>query len=224
MFGRRIAMALSALLLWIQPASSREMKTHPLTVSIHEAVRPTVEAACRQAHLPDIKKCIRKFLKEASDTLRQCKVRFSLKGPVGRFGSRQHPDESPSANITDASKLEEVHQLPADVKIVSKITHCVEEDIQTGNPGCAFRPPNLRKTVIVTVPFFSGHDGILWAHEYGHTAGLFHRFKQGDTNLMTPCRITTDSTDIDEDQCGHFRVGTLPHPTGQGSSDQCPNH
>jgi hypothetical protein len=220
MLGRCSALALSALLLWIQPASARQrMTTQPLTVSIHDAVRPTLEARCRQALHPDLEGCIRQILKEASEVVKTCKVRFSLRGTIGRITSQQAP-----ADIGDAATLEKVHQLPPDVKIVNKITHCADEDIKPGELGCAFRPPGLRKTVIVTVPIFTGHDGILWAHEYGHTTGLLHRFRQGNENLMTPCGITTFSTAVEADECQNFRAGTLQHPNVQGSGDQCPHN
>ena len=110
--------------------------------------------------------------------------------------------------------------MPADVKIVNSITYCAGEDVKTGEFGCAWRPSGLQKTVIVTAPIFTGHDGILWAHEYGHTTGLLHRFEQDKKNLMTPCGITVSSKTVNDDECRHFVAGAVKHPP-QGTGDLC---
>ena len=191
------AILLLSLLVWVEPASAQAesasaQKVYSLTVSIHAGVT---------SPLPPEK--VEQILEKASDILRNdnnqnCNVKFELKGPI-------HPFTSGSARITDASTLEAVHRVPADVKVVQRIDFCV------GQPpffGCAWRPERRRKTVIVTVDAlgFPGLLPVVWAHEFGHTTGLPHRNDVEDLALMRPT-IKAFHTKINSDECRRFRAG-----------------
>lgn len=189
---------LLSLLLWIEPATAQDVTVHPLKVSVHEAINS-----------PSIQNTVEGILKEASRLLQtqdddkdvSCNVELKLDGQVTTFGS------SPAvpADIKDAKSLEAVHQVPADVKIVRSITFCVGEP--QGVFGCSWRPKGLRKTMIVTlVGTGSGMEGVLWAHEFGHTTGLMHRKDRDGLALMTP-EIEAFHRDVTKKECRQFIAG-----------------
>lgn len=200
------AILLLGLPLWAEQATAE--KVHQLTVSIHEGVYSEWSP-----------NTVEDILKKASNTLQQhdCDVRFELKGPITRFTS-----ESAPADISDASTLELVHRVPADVKVVHSITFCVGEKREVS--GCAWRPKGRPKTVIVTSQSSLSLDGIgpvLWAHEFGHTTGLLHRYEKENLNLMTPCGLETFNTHVNKKECRHFLAGPVRHyPPGLGP--MCP--
>lgn len=204
--GRCSAIVLLGLALWTGPASAQEVIVHKLTVAIHEAVRA-----------PLAQKDIETILKHASDLVQhnKCKVGFELKGPITTFNSAP-------ADIKSAADLEAVHSVPADVKIVRSITFCVGQINTEGFLGCAWRPEGRQKTVVVSITGSLPKMGIasrVWAHEFGHTTGLLHRFQAGNMSLMTPCEIEAYSAQLNQDECNHFRAGPLPsYPAGQGDA------
>lgn len=217
--GRRSAIYLSGLLLWIGPAPAEEIKIHPLTVSIQETVRRVIEAKCRRFLDLDIEGCIKKVLKDASDKLQQgsdeqpgCKVGFRLKGQITTF-------KYPGPDITNAQRLEAAHHVRADIKIVRSVTYCVGEQHPAGYYGCSWRPKG-RKTVIVIGPLSGAPDDVLWAHEFGHTTGLLHRYDERNQNLMTPCDLSGATKEVNTDECRHLIAGPVKHPPQGG--DECP--
>jgi len=180
--------------------------THWLTVSIHPDVSP-----------PMYQQEVEGILKGASDILQgrtpitphnNCKVEFKFKGFI------PFPQSLP-ADIKNETDLEKVQEVPADVKVVNSITYCAEEPQKNGVLGCAWRRDvKLPRTVIVTRWGSAPGDGIapvLWAHEYGHTTGLNHRYHKGvlsySENLMTPCELEVVSQPINDDECDHFLKG-----------------
>jgi hypothetical protein len=133
----------------------------------------------------------------------RCGVSFKRIGPI-KFFAPGTPDA-----IADETQLEKVHAEPADVKVVSSISFCKEKGTFI---GCAWRR-NGPKTVIVTQKvLFVRH--ILWAHEFGHTTGLQHRADAGA--MMTPCGLTLDKVELNQDECNCFRAGPggcqIPEP------------
>ena len=218
------------LALWTEPAGAQDVKTYKLTVSVHPAVRYQL----KQDEVENI-------LKGASDILQgktgvpphnNCKVEFKFNGFIP-FPRSVH------ANIINVADLEEVHDVPADVKVVESITFCSRGPNPEGYAGCAWRPePDRHRTAIVARDYFppglsSPRPGIvsvasvIWAHEFGHTTGLLHRYQKDgtgpSTNLMTPCILETFSQPINDDECDHFLAGPVLHyPTGLG--DACPTN
>lgn len=219
---RCAAILLFGLALWAEPASAYQIKLYRLTVSVHQAVHPKLT-----------KDEIVGILKGASDILQghadsailqghtgtalhnSCPVGFELKGPVQTFASAP-------AVITKEEELEAAHAVPADVKVVQTITFCVGEARPHGVPGCAWRRYGKR-TVIVARDGFPpllgspqhdrGIGPVLWAHEFGHTTDLLHRYDKGilspSENLMTPCDLEAFSQSINDDECAHFRRGPV---------------
>jgi hypothetical protein len=201
------AILLLGLLLWVDPASAQKLKIHSLRVSIHEEVRPSPT----QSEIEQI-------LKDASDLLQEppnrCGVGFKLKGPVTTFTSAP-------AFINDASDLEAVHSVPADVKVVREINFCIRGP-ENGLVGCSWRPNNRPKTVIVTRRLKGvGLSPVLWTHEFGHVTGLQHRNDEDEEALMTPCGLQAFNRRINKDECRHFLAGPVQHyPPGLGPA--CP--
>jgi hypothetical protein len=201
------ALLLLWLVSWAGVASAQDgMVTHSLTVSIHPAANPKVT-----------QDEIEKILKGASDILQghttitphnNCKVEFKLKGLVTWT--------SGPADITDDIDLEQVQEVPADVKVVQSITYCAQEHNNGGYAGCAWRPKLRPRTMIVARSEFSlsmGNGPMIWAHEYGHTTGLNHRYHKGilsdSENLMTPCDLEIASQPINQFECDHFLKGPV---------------
>lgn len=177
-----IVFACLGLLFCVEPAIAQ----YSLKVSIHEAVRPKVDA-----------REIETILERASNLLttrNRCDVKFKL-DTVGTFASA--PDV-----INDASDLEAVHSVDADVKIVRQINFCVG---QKGTfLGCAWRPEG-KKTMIVVRTVHRDLRHIVWAHEFGHTRGLRHRADRGA--LMTPCPLYFHNLKVNQNECDCFRSG-----------------
>src|SRR5262245_19167714 len=100
-----IAIVCLAVLLWVESATAQAataQKEYALKVSIHKNVRPKLT-----------KKRVEEILKGASDLLKEanCDVKFKLDGRIKSFSSA--PD-----SIRDATDLDAVHAVAADVKIV----------------------------------------------------------------------------------------------------------
>jgi hypothetical protein len=200
---RRCSGVLLLGLMSCATAGAQGVVTHGLTVSIHPAVHPQVS----QTEIEDI-------LKGASDILQgntniasqnNCKVGFQFKGLI------PFPASLP-ADITNATELEQVHEVPADVKVVQNITYCAQGQDNGGYAGCAWRPQGRQRTAIVARSQFSswiGNGSVLWAHEYGHTTGLIHRYEGDAGNLMTPCVLQVFSVLVSQSECAHFRAGPV---------------
>jgi hypothetical protein len=203
----------------VQPVGAQsKMVTHWLTVSVHPAVYPKVHPN----EVEDI-------LKGASDLLQgkhtditppnNCQVEFKFK--------RFIPWTSGPADITDDTDLEQVQEVPADVKVVQNITYCAPGN--GGYAGCAWRPKSGQRTVIVARSQFSpsiGNGPVIWAHEYGHTTGLIHRNEADSENLMSPCVLQVFNVKIDQSECGKFRAGPVskyPPTLGPGCPAGHPN-
>jgi hypothetical protein len=186
-----IVIACLALPLCVEPAMAQTV--HPLTVSVHEELRDL-----------SVGTKVRAALAGASRLLRRCHVRLKLKGTINHF-------DGPPADITNETQLEAVHSVAADVKIVSKITFCRTDGSFF---GCAWRPHDRPKTIIIALnkpgADILGH--IVWAHEFGHTAGLPHR-KNDEQALMWPCTLNPSNLNISSRECGCFKRGRGGCPT-----------
>jgi hypothetical protein len=204
------AILLLGLAFWTEPASAQEIIVHPLKVRIHPAVNPPLS----QSEVEGILKAASNILQSNNHS---CKVEFKLNGPIKPFTSGP-------AVIKTESDLEAVHRVPADVKVVQSIQFCVGEFKKVGFLGCAWRPKGRPKTVIVSREGSDLGDGrgpVVWAHEYGHTTGLMHRYQTKNLNLMTPCELEAFNREVNRAECDHFRAGPVSHyPPGLGN--KCP--
>jgi hypothetical protein len=202
-----------------------------LTVSVHPAVHP----ALKQDEIEGILKGMSDILQGKTDASRgnNCKVEFKFDGFTAFIPAP--PFTSAPAEIKTADDLEAVHSVPADVKVVQHISFCVGEPRPKGVPGCAWRQDGQRTVIVARDGFLPGlgsprHDRgigpVIWAHEFGHTTGLNHRYQEdrvsgGSANLMTPCELQAFSQQINQDECAHFRAGPKPPPY-QRRNDACP--
>jgi len=191
-----VLLACLALLLWVEPASAQ--KEYSLTVSIHQAVQPRLTEKVVEGILKRASKLLQKdpgHLDRPNNV--KCNVTFKLDGPVRTFALPSTPKA-----IQNEDQLEAVHRESADVKIVESINFCKKYSSK-GFIGCSWRRDGP-KTMIVTPSLGIAH--ILWAHEFGHTAGLQHRVDD-PAALMTPCDLFYDSVKINDDECGCFVGG-----------------
>jgi Matrixin len=205
---RGYTILLLGLLSWGDPASAQKRVTiHPLTVSIHKSLETWVTP-----------NDVEQVLKAASDLLQQsannCMVGFKLQGKVTTFDSGSAP-----ASIDDAVGLEKVHSVPAKVKVVQHINFCIRGS-EYGLVGCSWRPnTKLPKTVVISAEMMRyGSEPMIFAHEYGHVAGLPHR--DDPKALMTPCVITALNYRVNALECGRFNAGP-PKSYPQDSALAC---
>jgi hypothetical protein len=180
-----------ALLMLIESASAQRghpERTYSLTVSRH----PNVELS--DATVDEI-------LAEASKTLKTCNVTFRREGVV-----RELPADTPSI-IKSSSDRDAVHSQDGDIKVVKEIGFC---RIKLAHRGCAWDPvpeKNMpqKKSMIVTEPRNAKLSGLVWAHEFGHRTGLWHR--NGKRALMSPCPLKSGDVQITQIECDCFRGG-----------------
>jgi len=195
-----ILMMCLGVLLSAGAASAEKQKQYSLKVSIHKDVQPRMTKAE-----------VESLLRRASNVLSRCNVRLRLDGKIQTF------DSAPK-DINNSTDLEAVQRVPAHIKVVQTISSCI------GPPpfvGCSFRPDtSFPKTMIVMrdPPLVDDERPFLWAHEFGHTKGLFHRIDD-ELALMSPCPLKLFNTNITKDECTCFRKGPkgcqIPEPAQQ---------
>jgi hypothetical protein len=91
-----------------------------------------------------------------------CDVEFVRNGGVTTFSTGD-------GSIDSQAEFNAVIGLTGYVKVVNQINWC--NGTLTAAIGCAPTPGSS----FVVERFTTGQEGILWAHEYGHTQGLPHR-------------------------------------------------
>jgi hypothetical protein len=180
-----------SLLMVVDPASAQRTTTYSLTISHHRELKLS-------APLVD------EILVEASNVLKTCNVSFRRKGEVGVFADAPLRIESPDDR-------DDVHKEPFDVKVVEFIGFC---RIETGHRGCAWDPPSgekepRKRSMIIKRDVFNREDaklgGIIFAHEFGHRTGLWHRNVKNA--LMSPCTLEHDDVQVTDKECACFRGG-----------------
>jgi hypothetical protein len=185
------------LQMWAEPASAQV--THGLTVGHHRDI------ALSDGEVDEILAEASKILKNNS-----CNVTFERKGIVQPFTSPATPKD-----ITSESERDAVHREPFDVKVVMSIGFCRGEGKYA---GCAWDPlpggsePRRQSMIVVHRPeaVRNLHAkveilGILWAHEFGHRTGLWHRDERNA--LMTVCPLERKQEAVDSRECGCFIAG-----------------
>jgi hypothetical protein len=98
-------------------------------------------------------------------------------------------------SIDSAAEFNAVIALAGFVKVVNQINWC--SGIGFNIIGCAPIPGSS-----LVVVRFTGAEGILWAHEYGHTRGLPHN--TGGTAIMNGT-ITATHTMVTPSECAAFK-------------------
>jgi len=118
-----------------------------------------------------------------------CPVQLTRQGNVTAFMAGD-------GTIDSAAEFNVVVALPGHVKVVNQINWC--SGIGFNIIGCAPTPGNS----LVVVRFTANQEGILWAHEYGHTRGLPHNT---GLNAVMNATITTARTMVTSLECSAFR-------------------
>lgn len=214
---------LLTVLMWVETASAQNetasaQKVYSLSVSRHRAV-PALTAREVNVILAAASKMLQKDSTHHSDDDTACNVTFTLKGPVGTFGSPDTPD------VVDEQHIAAVHQVDAKltgvdfhVKVVREIDFC-RPGLRGPFEGCSFSPPDFRSMIVVHPklhirPHYP--DNLLWPHEFGHLTGLGHR--EDPNALMTPCALTKNDVQVKRSECHCLRGGPascqLPAPVG----------
>jgi hypothetical protein len=173
-----IAIVCLGLLMWVEPAGAQS--TRSLTVSHHRDI-------------PLSEDQVDEILAKASEILQKnsCNVTFRRSGPVRPFASSTTP-----ATIETAADRDAVHREDSDVKVVKAIKYCRDEhDRGQDHDGCAWDPPRpgrppQHRSMIAVHRQDTRLAGLVWAHEFGHRTGLWHR-SEADA-LMTICPLDLD--------------------------------
>ncbi|TBW10392.1 hypothetical protein E0E52_03870 [Azotobacter chroococcum] len=119
-----------------------------------------------------------------------CNVAFSRNGNVTAFTTGD-------GSIDSQAEFNTVIGLPGYVKVVNSINWCGA--LAPNIIGCAPVPGNS----LAVVRFTAAQEGILLAHEYGHTKGLNHR--NDDANAVMNGTIAANRTRVNANECTAFR-------------------
>lgn len=140
------------------------------------------------------------ILEEASEVLQvnngggddvPCDVVFLRSGAVTSFSTGDGTVDSQAEYNTAIA-------LAGRVKVVADITWCSGFGAFA---GCAPSPGSSQLVVLQGLPHL---DGIIWAHEYGHTQGLGHRSPASDRYVMNSW-VAGRSTRVNTTECNAFR-------------------
>lgn len=176
--------------------------THPLSIGRHSmAVLSETDAG--------------NIIALGSQVLAQCKATFRQQGPVSVVGipSTINSDADMAAACGSAFVAPEGGfeplGVPRRVRVVNAINWCGTAG--AGIIGCAYTPGQC----MVVVRFSPPMEGILWAHEFGHSKGLQHR-TDSVTAVMYPS-IGITHTVFTASECSAMRqLGFYPQ---HGSKD-----
>ena len=137
------------------------------------------------------------ILAEATDVLQvnnggvgdvACDVTFTRDGGVTTFSTGD-------GSIDSQAEFNTVIALPGKVKVVNQITYC--GGFGGGIVGCA---PNPGSSQVVTRWTTIHLEGIIWAHEYGHTQGLPHR----SGSFVMNASLAGRSTRVNSTECNAY--------------------
>jgi hypothetical protein len=123
-----------------------------------------------------------------------CHVTFSLAGSVSTF------DLPTPAEIDTPGDFRAVCSRPGYVHVVNAINDCAGLT-SPGIGGCSDTPGKCIIVVRLDNPVPPDEEGLLWAHEYGHTKGLQHR--NDENALMNPYLGTTERR-VNGAECSAF--------------------
>jgi hypothetical protein len=132
-----------------------------------------------------------------------CNVEFSRSGNVSVFSTGD-------GSIDSQAEFNAIIGLPGYVAVVNQINWC--GSLIPNIIGCAPVPGNS----LAVVRFTSSLEGILWAHEFGHTKGLSHR--NGDPNAVMNGVINSSRLRVTTDECSAFRTEAATAGTSEAGA------
>jgi hypothetical protein len=225
------------LLLWAEAACAQSA-TYSASVSVHKDLMSSDPLT--ENEVSEILDKASKMLKKSAGHADACNVALKLKGPVRTFKSHDTPAK------VGKDDLDALHRVDADVPGVDFHVKIVEEIAEfcrfpgTRFAGCSF-PPTFRSMIVVHpakhidrhsspdhlqfMPKGTFPDHVLWAHEFGHLAGLGHRDERDPDGqkhgLMTPCRLDAqfphdalDQVKVSREECSCLLSGPGFGPNG----------
>lgn len=197
-FSNALHIRIASLIIVLASAASAENSqplgtiTHPLDIGRHPSAALTNSEADA-------------ILADATQILSQCNSQFSRSGSVRSLNSLPSIISSQAtfqsacqSNSFDESNKVEPLGVTRRVRIVNSINWCGQ--IGTGIIGCAFTPG----TCMVMRRFTSSQEGIVWAHEFGHSKGLPHRTNSSDA-VMFPS-VGSNHTVFSTSECNRVRT------------------
>lgn len=173
-----------------EEVSPNSVIIHPLRVVRHPSAQLTEQD-------------LSNVLRLGSEVLSQCRASFSATGPVQVAGvpsvinSSADMQAACGTGFVAGEQGYEILGVPRAVKIVNAINWC--GSTAAGIIGCAYTPGSC----MVVRRFAVGLEGILWAHEFGHSKGLPHR-QDSTTAVMYPS-IGSDRRVFNSSECGRIR-------------------
>jgi hypothetical protein len=192
-----------ALLIWTDPASAQ--KVYSATVSVHTGV-DGLNTGADELTVDQVEKILddaSKLLQKAGhpDTDEDdvpCNVTFSLKGPIGTFASPNDPVLFNQSEIDAVHSVNSHQDADFHIRVVRSIMFCRKSP--DAFRGCAY-PPESRSIIVVHPKMHQGVPAhILWAHEFGHLAGLDHQ-KYADKALMKCGGVSSASVRVNRREC-----------------------
>jgi hypothetical protein len=97
--------------------------------------------------------------------------------------------------VNSQNDFNSLNAMPGNVKVINQINYCGV--LKPGWIGCARTGGSL-----VVVRYTAAEEGILWAHEYGHTQGLPHR--DSDPVAVMHSIIMPSHLQVTDGECDAF--------------------
>jgi len=127
---------------------------------------------------------------------------YALSGSVGTYNG--------NANISSESIFDAVIATPGYVKVVNSITWC--GGFGANIIGCA----PVGGTSMMVVRMGGSAEGSLWAHEYGHTVGLYHR---ADSKGIMNATWNGNQDEVTSTECTAFVSRAINNPFNDSGID-----
>ncbi len=158
--------------------------THVVQISRHESA--DIGEARADQILADATLLLQAWDGPGDDT---CPTGLTRKGPVTVFSDGD-------GSVDSEKELDEVIAAPGRIKVVKSINWCngIAPDIK----GCT----RLGGKGVVVTRAAIHQEGVIWAHEFGHSKGLPHR--DADGALMDP-KLATLHRRVNKGECDALR-------------------
>ena len=143
-----------------------------------------------------------RILSEANSVLSNSRGRGNVSCPVGL--TRHNPVTQFTAGsgiIRGSGDYTQVCSQPGYIHVVTQILWCKSFILLGTVLGCSDQSGTCM--VVTRIVPEAGHDyeGILWAHEYGHTKNLFHR---NDPDAVMNYVVTPDHRNVNQPECDAY--------------------